>query len=89
MKIKAGTPSEITAKGRKLVYYLMLTLKRVKLSKTNSPVEPWMSDALLLSRKYKNKLESKKIKSPTPENLAKFKEYKRHYRSVIRRARLV
>ena len=64
-------------------------LKRVKLSKTNSPVEPWMSDALLLSRKYKNKLESKKIKSPTPENLAKFKEYKRHYRSVIRRARLV
>ena len=31
----------------------------------------------------------KKIKSSTPENLAKFKEYKRHYRSVIRRARLV
>ena len=31
-------------------------LKRVKLSKTNSPVESWMSDALLLSRKSKNTL---------------------------------
>ena len=31
-------------------------LKRVKLSKTKSPVESWMSYALLLSRKSKNTL---------------------------------
>ena len=38
-------------------------LRRIKLSKTNSPVESWMSEAFLLSRKSKNNLKSKKIKS--------------------------
>ncbi len=36
-----------------------------------------IQDVLLLSRKSENKLESLKIKTPTPGNLAKFKEYKR------------
>ena len=38
-------------------------LRRIKLSKTNSPVESRMSEAFLLSRKSKNNLKSKKIKS--------------------------
>jgi len=62
-------------------------LVKANLSKKKSPVEPWMTAAMLVSRKNKNKLESKSIKSPTPENINNYKNFKRVYRSILRKAK--
>ena len=62
-------------------------LVKAKLSKQKSPVEPWITVAMLVSRKNKNKLESKSIKNPTPENINNYKNFKRVYRSILRKAK--
>ena len=49
-----------------------------------NPMNPYMTKGLLVSRKRKNKLAAKKIKSPTTENCKKFKDFSRIYRSLIR-----
>ena len=62
-------------------------LIKAKPSKQNSPIEPWITPAILVSRKNKNKLEAKSIKSPTLTNIENFKNFKRIYRTVLRRAK--
>ena len=59
----------------------------VKNSKHKTPIEPWVTPGMLVSRKRKNKLEAKKIKNPSPENISKFIEYKRMYKSILRKAK--
>ena len=60
---------------------------KAKLSKQKSPVEPWITVAMLVSRKNKNRLESKSIKNLTPENINNYKNFKRVYRSILRKAK--
>ena len=46
-----------------------------KESKHVTPVEPWITKAMLVSRKTKNKLQAKSNKNPTPFNIKKYKHY--------------
>ena len=46
-----------------------------------------MTSAILESRKTKNKLASRKIKHPSKENIDKYKNYDKCYKSVIRKAK--
>ena len=48
-----------------------------------------MTGALLVSRKHKNKLAAKKNKSPSDENIAKYKDYNRIYRALIKKLKLI
>ena len=47
-----------------------------------------MTRALLISRKYKNKLAAKKLKNPNNINIEKYKKYNSLYKSLIRKAKL-
>ena len=58
-----------------------------KFTKQNSPREPWMTTAILESRKTRNKLAAKKSKNPTEENINRFKSFNKEYRSLIRKAK--
>ena len=53
----------------------------------NSPVNPWMSSALLKSRKRKQVLYSRKIARPTQHNIQQFKDYSNLYKSLCRAAK--
>ena len=44
-----------------------------------TPVEPWITKAMFVSRRTKNKLEAKSIKNPTLFNIKKYKDYKTIY----------
>ena len=46
-----------------------------------------MTTALIKSRKHKQKLFSKKLRNPSPENKEKFKSYNSMYTKLIRKAR--
>jgi hypothetical protein len=61
--------------------------KVVNQSKNKKPLNPWMSEALLVSRKNKEKLFSKKVKKPNVSNIIKFKDYNKVYTSLVRAAR--
>ena len=50
-----------------------------KESKHVTPVEPWITKAMFVSRRTKNKLEAKSIKNPTLFNIKKYKDYKTIY----------
>ena len=50
-----------------------------QITKSNHPKEAWMTSAILESRKTKNKLASK-------ENIDKYKNYDKCYKSVIRKS---
>ena len=41
----------------------------IKVNKINSPLNPWMTPGLLTSRKHEERLNSKKLRSPTINNL--------------------
>lgn len=58
-----------------------------QITKSNHPKEAWMTSAILESRKTKNKLASRKIKHPSKENIDKYKNYDKCYKSVIRKAK--
>ena len=62
-------------------------IKNVKIRKDLNPINPFMTQALLVSRKTKNKLAAKKLKNPTVDNIDKFKKYNATYRSLIRKAK--
>ena len=55
--------------------------------KDTKPIEPWMTKALLVSRKNKSKLAAKKIKNPSESNIANFKRYRTLYRSLLRKSK--
>ena len=46
-------------------------------------LNPWMSEALLVSRKNKEKLFSKKVKKPNVSNIIRFKDYNKVYTSLV------
>ena len=61
-------------------------LKAVKLKKCNNV--PWMTPGILISRKTKNKLFSKKTNNPSISNIDKYKTYKSLYNKVCRSAKI-
>ena len=58
-----------------------------RVRKDLNPQNPFMTSALFDSRKNKNKLAAKKIKSPTEENISKYKDFNRVYRSLMRKSK--
>ena len=61
--------------------------KPIKFSKNNFKHNPWMTNAILNSRKKKEKLFRKKIKCPTNENKQLFRNYNSAYTKIVRAAR--
>jgi len=53
----------------------------------NSPLNPWMSSALLNSRKRKQHLYARKLSRPTLHNIQQFKNYSNSYKSLCRAAK--
>ena len=60
----------------------------VQTNKKISPLNPWMTNALMTSRKRKQKLASKKIRNPTDENISIFKNYIKIYNKLIRASKI-
>ena len=56
-------------------------------NKSVNPIEPWMSRGILISRKNKNALAHRSIKSPSVTNSEKFKAYRNLYNRVIRESK--
>jgi hypothetical protein len=61
--------------------------KFINPSNKNKIKSPWMTEGLMKSRKHKQKLYSKKMYKPCPENNQKFKEYNSMYTNIIRKAK--
>lgn len=59
----------------------------VKITDKQKQSEPWITKAILISRKNKNKLAAKKVNKPSVENTTKFKEFNKLYRAVCRKAK--
>lgn len=53
----------------------------------NIPLNPWMTPALLVSRKQKLKLAAKKLCLPNQLNIEKYKNYNKMYNKLIRKAK--
>ena len=66
---------------------LMLPLKKVKFNKNIHKIEPFMSQAILRSRRTKLELEKAKINNPNSANIINFRNYKNRYNSVVRAAK--
>ena len=60
---------------------------QVSTNKNKVPLNPWMTKGLLISRKRKERLLSKKISKPTPENELKYREYNKLYTHLLRSSR--
>lgn len=58
-----------------------------KVKPNDTPLNPWMSQGLLISRKHKEKLFSKKLRKPTDININNFKKYNTVYKKLIREAK--
>ena len=61
--------------------------KNVPVYKKSKQGAPWMTKALLVSRKNKQKLYKKKLKNSSPQNILNFKEYNRVYTRMTRLSR--
>ena len=60
----------------------------VKTNQKLNPINPWMTNALMTSRKSKEKLGSKKIRNPTNENITAFKNFNRIYNKLVRASKI-
>ena len=60
-----------------------------KPSNKNMPINPWITSALLVSRKTKLKLASIRLNKPTIQNINKYKIYNYIYNKTIRRAKQI
>ena len=60
----------------------------VKTNQKLNPINPWMTNALMTSRKSKEKLGSKKIRNPTTENISAFKNFNRIYNKLVRASKI-
>ena len=56
----------------------------IKINTSNAPLNPWMTNGLMKSRKHKEKLFSKKIRNPTELNVKIFKNYNTIYNKIKR-----
>ena len=62
--------------------------RNIKISNNKNIINnPWFTQGLLLSKKRKFKLESIKLKNPSLENVAKFKNYNLIYTKLVRTAK--
>ena len=61
----------------------------VKVSQKNAPINPWMTQGLLISRKHKEKLFTKKLNNPSPNNVTNFKKFNVLYNKLLRLAKKV
>jgi hypothetical protein len=59
----------------------------VKLNRNYHPLENWMSNGILVSRREKIRLCKVSLKNPSPTNVSKFKSYRNIYNKVIRLAK--
>ena len=59
---------------------------QVRINRKTSPLNPWMTPGLLLSRKRKEKLAIKKLKSPSQTNIDNFRIYNSLYNKTKRAA---
>ena len=66
--------------------YLFPENKTISANKSK-PYSPWMSEALIISRKNKNRFFIKKLSKPCPETKMRFKEYNKVYIRLVRVAR--
>ena len=60
---------------------------RKKESRQNSPVNPWMSQALVNSRKRKQLIYTRKLCRPTLHNIQQFKDFSNRYKTLCRAAK--
>ena len=60
----------------------------VKPNRKAYPLNPWMTQGILRSRKHKDKLGSKKLKNPTIENVLAYKTFNSLYNKIIRLAKI-
>ena len=60
----------------------------VQTNKKISPLNPWMTNALMTSRKRKQKLASKKIRNPTDKNISIFKNYIKIYNKLVQASKI-
>lgn len=65
-------------------YQRHFPFKKVKLNRNIHKVEPFMTNALLKSRKTKFYLYNVKLKKPTQENVSKYNEYRKCYNKAIK-----
>ena len=62
-------------------------IRNVKFNKNKHKIDPFMSSAILKSRKTKFKLSETKIRFPSQENINKYKQFRKCYNKVIRAAK--
>ena len=58
-------------------------------NKRTQPLNPWMSPALLVSRRVKDKLHHKAIKSSKTENWTEYQVYRNLYTKLVRKAKIL
>ena len=64
-------------------------VKRMNIGRASLKREPWLTRGLLTSSKHKSKLLSKKIKTPTEDNIKTYKTYCSLYRKLKRAAKIL
>ena len=69
------------------LFEIYFPVKKTKFNKNVHKKEPFISSGLMVSRRKKLELSAISIKTPTPLNKEKFKNYKNMYNKVIREAK--
>ena len=58
-------------------------------NKRTQPIQPWMSRGLLVSRRVKDKLHYKAVKSSNNEKWLKYQNYRNLYTKIVRKAKIL
>jgi hypothetical protein len=69
------------------LYTTHFPLKRKRINKNFNPLNKFMTQGLLISRRTKNNLHSLAVSDPSPANITRYKNYKSVYQRVIRAAK--
>ena len=70
------------------LFELHFPLVKKKFNKNFHKINDFMTSGLLTSRRTKNEIHKKSIAEPTTENIAKFKQYRNLYNSLMRRSKI-
>ena len=68
---------------------MMLCCPPTAKNKRTQPINPWMSHGLLVSRRVKDKLHHKAIKSSKSEHWKSYQEYRNMYTKLVRKAKIL
>ena len=71
----------------KTLFNAFFPLTAKKINKSVNPIEPWMSQGIVVSRKKKNALCTICLKNPTFENKLNYKRFRNIYNQIIRTAK--